>query len=134
MAQNAFFASPDGKQGVKAEMNGSRNDEEENETDEDELEKSLFSYEQFDNRWGIWLMASYERVREKESVVQCVFDAKRKLLVNKNKINSLLIYLRSSPDLWPDQIPGVSDFVALETNGDSKGKRHLVNHDRVILI
>ena len=51
MAQNALFAFSDGKQGVKAEMNGSRNDEEENETDDEELEKSLFSYEQFDNRW-----------------------------------------------------------------------------------
>lgn len=72
-----------------------RKAEDEEETDEEELERSLLSYEQFDNR--------------------------------------------SSPDLWPDQIPGVSDFVALQTSNDVKGSSgdvnltRLENHDGELL-
>ena len=57
MAQNVFFTSPDARGDVKSDLkvatNGGRVEEEENETDEEELEKSLLSYEQFDNRWSL---------------------------------------------------------------------------------
>jgi len=89
MAQNIFFAPvvDEMKPESKTQTNGERNAEEDVDTDEEELEKSLISYEQFDNR--------------------------------------------SSPDLWPDQIPGVSDFVALQTSNDAKVTSRDVNLTRL---
>ena len=58
MAQNVFFAPVVGdlKSESKTQTNGERNAEEDVDTDEEELEKSLISYEQFDNRWRFNLL------------------------------------------------------------------------------
>ena len=51
MAQNIIFTQVSGVERTKSQpINGQRIVEDEVETDEEELEKSLLSYEQFDNR------------------------------------------------------------------------------------
>ena len=52
MAQNIIFTQVSGEESLKSQpINGTQTTDNEIETDEEELEKSLLSYEQFDNRY-----------------------------------------------------------------------------------